>query len=98
MFIDARGNVLPCDFTMMSMGNLREEPLAHIWRRMSARFHTPGCACYATKIAGEVAALEAPAWPLSAEDSARIHDACPSWDGRLPAFYRGMGFRRSPPA
>jgi len=97
MFVDSRGNVCPCDFTMMSMGNIRERPIAEVWGEMSSRFHTPGCTCYATRIADEVAEVDSPTWPLGQEDSTRIHTACPSWDDHLPAFYRRMGFRRGGP-
>ena len=60
---------------------------------MSAPFHRPGCSCHATKIASHVAQVGATTWPLSTEDSAKIHAACPSWDEEFPAFYQGMGFK-----
>ena len=31
MFIDSQGNVCPCDFTMMSFGNIMERSLTDIW-------------------------------------------------------------------
>lgn len=94
LFIDSKGNACPCDFTMMSFGNVHGESAAALWKRVSDRFHTPGCTCYATKIADRVAALEAPSWPLPREAAEAIHDACPSWDSQLPRFFKEMGFKR----
>jgi len=36
MYISASGDVTPCDFTPLSFGNVREEPLSRIWRKMRA--------------------------------------------------------------
>jgi len=33
-YMTAYGDVMPCDFTPLTFGNLREEPLARIWERM----------------------------------------------------------------
>lgn len=91
LFVDARGNVGPCDFTMMSFGNLREKPLARIWESMSKRFSTPGCGCYATKIAAAVAEVGAKTWPLTVHDSEKICSKCPPNDPmRVPLFYRRL--------
>ncbi|OPZ27520.1 MAG: Antilisterial bacteriocin subtilosin biosynthesis protein AlbA [Lentisphaerae bacterium ADurb.BinA184] len=35
LYIDAAGNVCPCDFTPLAFGNVQREPLAAIWRRMN---------------------------------------------------------------
>jgi MoaA/NifB/PqqE/SkfB family radical SAM enzyme len=34
MYISAYGDVTPCDFTPLSFGSVRREPLARIWRKM----------------------------------------------------------------
>ena len=47
MFIDSQGNVCPCDFTMLSFGNILERPIQEIWEETSKHFFTPGPACYA---------------------------------------------------
>lgn len=33
-YLSAYGDMAPCDFTPLAFGNIREEPLAAIWRRM----------------------------------------------------------------
>jgi len=45
LFIDPRGEVRPCDFSPLSFGNARREPLSGIWRRMREHFPHPGSAC-----------------------------------------------------
>ena len=34
LYVSANGDVAPCDFTPISFGNVRDEPLGKIWRRM----------------------------------------------------------------
>ncbi|MFA6033080.1 MAG: radical SAM protein [Myxococcota bacterium] len=36
LYVNAVGDVMPCDFTPVSFGNVREEPLEKIWKRMRA--------------------------------------------------------------
>ena len=45
LFIDAAGEVCPCDFTPLSFGNVMEEPTAVIWDRMSAAMKHPRRRC-----------------------------------------------------
>ena len=47
MFIDSQGNVCPCDFTMLSFGNILERQIYKIWEETSKHFCTPGPARYA---------------------------------------------------
>jgi MoaA/NifB/PqqE/SkfB family radical SAM enzyme len=97
LFIDAEGNLCPCDFTMISFGNLRERPLAEIWAETWGHFRQPGRVCYANVINDNVAARNSAVWPLGPADSQEVHGQCPSFDAqRLPEFYRRMSF--TPPA
>ena len=48
VYIDAFGEVSPCVFTPMTMGNVRERPLDEIVRDMTARFPSDG-ACFINK-------------------------------------------------
>lgn len=51
LFIDAAGNVCPCDLTPLSFGNLADRPLADIWREMGERFPLPRRTCLMAEIA-----------------------------------------------
>ncbi len=46
LFIDAAGEVCPCDFTAMSFGNAAREPLDAIWSRMSEAMGNPRRHCF----------------------------------------------------
>lgn len=53
-YINAKGDVQPCEFLNISFGNIAEEPFAEIFARMRACFHTPGtcmlCETQAAKV------------------------------------------------
>jgi MoaA/NifB/PqqE/SkfB family radical SAM enzyme len=51
LFVDAAGEVCPCDVTPLSFGNLNERPLAEIWDEMGAYFSQPRCACLMNEVA-----------------------------------------------
>ena len=46
LFMDATGEVCPCDFTAMSFGNAVREPLAAVWSRMSGAMGNPRRHCF----------------------------------------------------
>lgn len=46
-FIDADGNLGPCDFLPISYGNLLTEEAEVIWKRMHEKMGKPRCKCYA---------------------------------------------------
>jgi len=95
LFVDAAGNVCPCDFTMVSLGNIAEGSITEIWRETSRRFAAPGCTCYANVISDTIAASPSTLRPLSPEDSQAVLDRHPPFDpAHLPRFYRNMGTPR----
>ena len=93
MFIDAQGNVCPCDFTMMSFGNLFDRSIKDIWEETSRHFHTPGPVCYANITNDVIFSKKSKEWPLKKDATLQILNECPSFDNdRLPEFYKRMGF------
>lgn len=95
MFVDSQGNVSPCDFTMLSMGNVHKEPIGAIWKNMSSKFCGPACDCYANVIHDEVHSRglkKGPVPPDTAEEVIAQHP--PFKPESLPLFYRKMGFRK----
>jgi MoaA/NifB/PqqE/SkfB family radical SAM enzyme len=92
MFIDSQGNICPCDFAMLSFGNLLERPIAEIWQETSAHFRLPGLSCYANRSNDVIARSKPEQWPLRRQASQEILSACPPYDPeRLPAFFKAMG-------
>lgn len=98
MFIDSQGNVCPCDFTMLSFGNIREHSISDLWTKTSAEFHTPGCSCYANRASDTIVALSGgdPIRPLGPEKSLNVVRACPPFEkDKLPEYYQRAGLHRS---
>lgn len=96
MFIDSQGNVCPCDFTMLSFGNILESPVADIWEKTNTHFSTPGCSCYANKASDIIAskAEESDTWPLNPAKSLEVVNECPTHDKtNLPEYYRRGGLQ-----
>ncbi len=94
MFIDSQGNVCPCDFTMLSFGNILDTPLNKIWDITSGHFSRPGCSCYANKASNTIAkkASQTDTWPLSPEMSLEVITECrPHSQTKLPEYYRRSG-------
>jgi len=93
MFIDSQGNLCPCDFAMLSFGNILERPIQEIWKETSEHFCTPGPECYAN-ISNDMIFSKKPAeWPLKKQATLEILAECTSYDkNRLPEFYKRMGF------
>jgi len=88
LFIDAVGNVCPCDLTPLSMGNVREEPLEAIWRRMERWFARPRCGCLAKALCRQSDAVRRAAeLPLNEAESASLCDTCGAGDGPMPGIY-----------
>lgn len=97
MFIDSQGNLCPCDFTMISLGNVKERPLEEIWRETGEKFRYPGCSCYANTIADTVLSKEYKTRPLNVADSIDvIQQHSPYQVGELPVFFQKMGM--NPPS
>ena len=93
MFIDSQGNVCPCDFTMLSFGNIHEKSIQEIWDETSRNFCIPGCSCYANLSNDFIYAKKSNEWPLKKQATKEILVECPSYDEkRYPEFYKRMGF------
>jgi len=87
LFVDAAGEVCPCDLTPLSFGSVLNEPLADIWSRMGAHFSRPRCGCLMSALAGEIPP-DAPQ-PLPPEQTAAICPHC-NPDAPLPGAYKRL--------
>ena len=91
MFIDSQGNLCPCDFTMISFGNIKETPIKELWQEMSGHFSVPGCTCYANKTNDIIAAKRVNTFPLDKEASEQVVKECPPYDfNESPDFFKKM--------
>jgi len=88
LYIDACGKVCPCDLTPLSFGDVNDEQLMDIWKRMGTMFAAPRRGCLMGELAAEVY-KHAGALPLPPEVSTRLCDTC--WaKGPLPEGYRRL--------
>ncbi len=90
LFVDALGNVCPCDLTPLSLGNLRQEPLSEIWDRMGEWFDQPRRGCFAKFVAEKLAQEEGQLqFPLEPDLSETMCNACRR-QGDLPGIYQRL--------
>jgi MoaA/NifB/PqqE/SkfB family radical SAM enzyme len=87
LFLDAAGEVCPCDLTPLSLGNATRRPLAEIWREMGALFPRPRCGCLMGQLAGKIAA--GASLPLPPEQSRALIGPADA-DTPLPDGYRRL--------
>ncbi|MBN2036334.1 MAG: radical SAM protein [Chitinispirillaceae bacterium] len=90
-YINAKGDVQPCEFLNISFGNIAQEDFPVIYDRMRACFDPPGqtwlCEGYAQKIAA--LAQDAVALPLDLETSKQVYE---TWDrGKETELYQKVG-------
>jgi MoaA/NifB/PqqE/SkfB family radical SAM enzyme len=91
-YINAKGDVQPCEFLNISFGNIKEEPFENIYDRMRHEFHIPGdkwlCEEYAKDIHRIVVENDIKTFPLSVELSKQVID---NWErGKPSEFYEGV--------
>lgn len=46
-YIDAEGNLYPCDFVPISFGNVRDKPIKELWQKMRETIRHPKRSCFA---------------------------------------------------
>ncbi|AQT67794.1 Antilisterial bacteriocin subtilosin biosynthesis protein AlbA [Anaerohalosphaera lusitana] len=96
LFIDAVGNVCPCDLTPLSFGNVLDESLESIWLRMGETFELPRCGCLMKDICGQTYVLKnAQELPIDPERSLKVCEAVKK-DGPLPKVYKNLLKGRKP--
>ncbi len=97
LFIDAIGNICPCDLTPLSLGNAFEESLEDIWIKMEQLFDLPRCGCLMKDICNRTNGLnDAQTLPLSPEDSIALCQNI-NRNEKLPAIYKHL-FKDHKPA
>ncbi len=88
-YINAKGDVQPCEFLNISFGNIAMEPFEKIYERMRTTFVTPGDCWLCEKYSPTIAALfrehHLSSLPLSPDLSAKITTGMEQ--GNTPEFY-----------
>jgi len=88
-YINAKGDVQPCEFLNISFGNITEEKFELIYDRMRKVYEVPGtcwlCEKYASRIAEILKSTGQNVLPLSPEHSGEIYENLEK--GPVPDFY-----------
>jgi MoaA/NifB/PqqE/SkfB family radical SAM enzyme len=88
-YLDAAGNLYPCDFVPLSFGNVRERPIAELWREMHRRIGMPRQTCmimemYAKKLLDPVTTFPVP--PEAVDPYLQKLDVMT----QMPGYYRRL--------
>ena len=91
-YLNAKGDVQPCEFLNISFGNITDEEFPVIYRRMRSTFLIPGCDWLCEKYAGSIAdtcrRFNLKTLPLSVERSREHYE---QWDrGRATPLYKKL--------
>lgn len=94
LFIDAMGNVCPCDLTPLSFGNVLQESLESIWLEMGNVFTSPRCGCLMKDLCENMNKFDGALLPLDIEKS---HELCRTiGSSELPEVYKNLFKNRKP--
>jgi len=69
IFVDAKGNICPCDLTPLSFGNIKEKSIKTIWNEMNETFPRPRYSCLMNDISSTI---KSDALPLPPDKSINI--------------------------
>jgi len=90
MYIDAEGNVCPCDFVPVSFGNVKDEPVKAIWERMNRAFARPRRTCFLMDNARKLKHAFNGHLPIPYEALQDKLDF--AYSGELPGYYQRIGY------
>lgn len=88
LYVDASGNVCPCDFTPLSFGNIKTESIKTILERIHTYFDRPKEKCFMAEHYQEIAEQFEEKLPLSVEKSIGICRKCKA--SEMPDFYKKL--------
>lgn len=86
LFIDASGEICPCDLAPMSFGNAFSEKLSDVWKRMAAHFALPFRQCIMRQLRKPIPNSPLPTPPEQSQEIAPIRDI----NNPLPEVYRRL--------
>lgn len=84
-YISSTGELWPCDFVPASFGNVLEEPVADLYRKMNCAAQSPRTKCLARSVAKQ---LRGKNLPLVGDEAADLCAGCSG--GELPRFFNDL--------
>ena len=71
-YINAYGDLMPCDFVPMKFGNVRVENTKKLWTEMNKALDGPKIGCFANRVNMKISKLGLSEYPLNKKDSCII--------------------------
>ena len=68
-YIDGAGNLYPCDFVPLAFGNIRDRPIAELWRAMHEQIGPPRQTCMLMELYAKHCFASADSFPLPPEQA-----------------------------
>ena len=92
VYINAQGDLCPCDFTPLAFGNLKNETFHAVYQRMQKHFPCPSSACILASIAPSLEESRKEELPI--KDTEKINDLLrQTKDTPLPRFFLKIGMK-----
>ena len=88
-YIDASGNLYPCDFVPLAFGNVRERPVAELWREMHRTIGIPRQSCMMMELYAKKLLAASDTFPVAPADARAIVAQLDVMD-KMPGFYRRL--------
>ena len=88
-YIDGAGNLYPCDFVPLAIGNIRDRPVADLWRDLHAQIGKPRQTCLLMELYARQRLAGVEAFPVPPETSRQCLRELAVMD-RMPGFYRRL--------
>ena len=88
-YIDAAGNLYPCDFVPLAFGNVREQPVAALWKAMRCTIGKPRHTCMIMELYAKKLLSETDTFPLAQKDACAIIEQLDVVD-TMPGFYQRL--------
>lgn len=91
-YIDAQGNLYPCDFVPLSFGNIKEESIKRLWAEMNKTLGKPCVKCFMLQNVGKIRKIYKGKLPLNKKETKKICKSC--YSKELPDFYKVLAGKR----
>ncbi|MGM5488104.1 MAG: radical SAM/SPASM domain-containing protein [Nanobdellota archaeon] len=89
-YIDAQGNLYPCDFVPMSFGNIQDQPVSTLWKDMNKTIGKPRDMCMIMETYDK---MQSNALPVDPKGTKELCKKCRKMKA-LPRFYTILGGKK----
>jgi MoaA/NifB/PqqE/SkfB family radical SAM enzyme len=88
-YIDAGGNLYPCDFVPLAFGNVREKPIAELWLDMHRKINKPRQICMIMELYAKKLLAGIEEFPVGQQQALDMIGQLEVMD-KMPGFYRRL--------